>query len=201
MKKESIFTIPNLLSFYRLLAFPWILYLVVSENEVLFSLFLIINLITDILDGLLARILRQKTELGARLDSAADDLTYTLAIIGIFVFKYEELEPHLQSFIVFIVFLILPIVLALIKFGRLPSFHLYSTKAGGYIEGIFFIMLFSGHFIALYYYFMVVWGILASIEHIAIQALIPEMRSNVKGLYWVLMEEMRQKKEFRDMGR
>jgi CDP-diacylglycerol--glycerol-3-phosphate 3-phosphatidyltransferase len=48
---------------------------------------------------------------------------------------------------------------------------------------------------------MVVWGILASIEHIAIQALIPEMRSNVKGLYWVLMEELRQKKEFRDTGR
>jgi len=201
MKKENIFTIPNLLSFYRLLAFPWILYLVVSENEALFSLFLIINLITDILDGFLARILRQRTEPGSRLDSAADDLTYTLAIIGIFVFKYEELEPHLQSFIVFIVFLVLPIVLALIKFGKLPSFHLYSTKAGGYIEGAFFIMLFSGHFITSYYYFMVVWGILASIEHIVIQALIPEMRSNVKGLYWVLMEELRQKKEFRDTGR
>lgn len=194
MKKENFFTIPNLLSFYRLLAFPWILFLVITKKEFLFSIFLVINLITDILDGLLARILRQRTELGARIDSAADDLTYALAIIGIFVFKYEVLEPYLQSFIVFIVFLILPIVLFLIKFGRLPSFHLYSTKIGGYIEGIFFILLFSGNFIVPYYYFMVVWGIMASMEHIAIQAIIPDVRSDVKGLYWVLKEELRQKK-------
>lgn len=194
MKKENFFTIPNLLSFYRLLAFPWILFLVVSKKENLFSIFLVINLVTDILDGLLARILHQRTEIGARLDSAADDLTYALAIIGIFVFKYEVLEPHLQSFIVFIVFLILPIVLFLIRFGRLPSFHLYSTKIGGYIEGIFFILLFSGKFIVPYYYFMVIWGIMASVEHIAIQAIIPDVRSDVKGLYWVLKEELRQRK-------
>jgi len=32
---------------------------------------------------------------------------------------------------------------------------------------------------------MIFWGILAAIEHIAIQLVISEMQSNVKGLYWV----------------
>jgi cardiolipin synthase len=36
---------------------------------------------------------------------------------------------------------------------------------------------------------MIVWGILGAVEHIAIQMVIPEMRSNVKGLYWVLKEK------------
>ncbi|MGQ1889482.1 CDP-alcohol phosphatidyltransferase family protein [Thermophagus sp. OGC60D27] len=201
MNKEKIFTIPNLLSLYRLLAFPWILYLIVTRKEALFGVFLVINLVTDILDGLLARILKQRTELGARLDSAADDLTYTLAILGIFVFKQEVMIPHLESFIIFVIFLVLPILLSLIKFGRLPSFHLYSTKAGGYIEGVFFILLFTKHFMEPYYYFMVIWGILASLEHMAIQAIIPEMQSDVKGLYWVLKEALRQKDKSPGAGR
>ena len=202
MNRENIFTIPNFLSLYRLLAFPGILYLIVARKESLFGVFLVINLVTDILDGFLARILKQRTELGARLDSAADDLTYTLAIIGIFVFKQEVMIPHLESFIIFVIFLVLPILLSLIKFGRLPSFHLYSTKVGGYVEGFFFILLFTGHFFEPFYYFMVIWGILASLEHIAIQAILPEMRSDVRGLLWVLKEEdMRQKDKSPGAGR
>lgn len=38
-------------------------------------------------------------------------------------------------------------------------------------------------------YFMITWGIIAAIEHITIQLIIPEMRSDAKGLYWVLKEK------------
>lgn len=60
------------------------------------------------------------------------------------------------------------------------------TKIGGYIQGAFFICLFTVGFITPFYYFMIGWGIVGAIEHVAIQLVIPEMRSNVKGLYWVL---------------
>jgi CDP-diacylglycerol--glycerol-3-phosphate 3-phosphatidyltransferase len=36
---------------------------------------------------------------------------------------------------------------------------------------------------------VICWGILGAIEHVAIQLSIPEMRSNVKGLYWILKEK------------
>ena len=42
---------------------------------------------------------------------------------------------------------------------------------------------------------MIVWGILGAIECIAIDMVIPEMRSNVKGLYWVLKEKRAEKKQ------
>jgi len=35
---------------------------------------------------------------------------------------------------------------------------------------------------------VIAWGIIGALEHIAIQMVIPEMRSNVRGLYWVLKE-------------
>lgn len=182
--------IPNLLSAYRILAFPMVLYFALSENENLFVLFLIINLITDILDGLIARAFKMQTEFGARLDSIADIGTYILAIVGIFIFKAADFEPHLLSFYVFVGLFVSANVLSVIKFGRLPSLHLYSSKLGGYIQGTFFFVLFIFDFYVPFYYFMVIWGIASFAEHITIQLLISEMRSNAKGLYWILKERI-----------
>jgi len=191
MDKKKIVTVPNLLSFYRLLAFPVILWLIISGKERLFAIFLIINLVTDFLDGFIARVFNQETDLGAKLDSFADDLTYILAFTGLLVFKGEDFMPHIVSFVVFIAFLVGSVVLSLIKFKAIPSFHLYSTKIGGYIQAGFFICLFTIGFIPVLYYIMIVLGILAATEHMIIQFIIPEMRSNVKGLYWVLKEKKR----------
>lgn len=188
-KKGENINIPNLLSFYRLLAFPLILYFIIAGKENLFSIFLVINLLTDVADGFIARRFKMETELGARLDSAADNLTYLLAFAGIYAFKLEEFLPYKVSFLIFIGSLLFTIVVSLIKFRRLPSFHLYMTKISGYVQGAFFICLFTVGFIVPFYYFMIIWGILGAIEHITIQLIIPEMRSNVKGLYWVLKEK------------
>ncbi len=186
MKKQGIFTIPNILGFYRILAFPFILWFALSDKENLFAMFLVINLLTDVADGLIARLFKIESEFGARLDSLADIFTYLLAFTGIYVFKLEDFIPHLTSFVVFLIMMSLIVVISLIKFGKFPSFHLYSTKIGGYIQGAFFIALFTYGFSSPFYYLMITWGIISAIEHITIQLIIPRMRSNVKGLYRVL---------------
>jgi CDP-diacylglycerol--glycerol-3-phosphate 3-phosphatidyltransferase len=188
MKKKEFWTIPNLITTYRLLMVPVILYFAISGREKLFAIFLVINLVSDIIDGYIARRFKMETELGARLDSFADNFNYVLAFIGFFVFKMEDFRPHIVSLIIFLSMLVLTVIVPLIKFRRFPSYHLYTTKVGGYIQGAFFICLFTIGFITPFYYFMIVWGILGAIECIAIDMLIPEMRSNLKGLYWVLKE-------------
>jgi len=191
-KKNDVYTIPNFLSFYRLIAFPYILWLTTSGNEHLFAIFLTVNLITDVLDGFIARTFKCETELGARLDSIADIGTYILAVTGVFVFKSKEIEPYLGLFVFFISLFFLADVVSLIKFRRFSSFHLYSWKIGGYFQGIFFIVLFTIGFYEFLFYLILFWGILAFVEHIIIQLIINEMRSNVKGLYWVLKEKNKQ---------
>ena len=166
--------------------FPYIFYLAISHQELLFAIFLTINLITDVLDGLIARCFNMQTEFGARLDSIADFGTYIAAISGVFVFKASDFYPHLASFLVFIFLLCFSHILSLIKFRRFPSLHLYSWKIGGYLQGVFFIVLFLFCFYPLFYYVVIVWGILAFCEHIIIQLIIKKMQSNVKGLYWIL---------------
>lgn len=186
MNLKQKINVPNVLSAYRLVIFPYLLYLAFSHQEKLFASLLIINLITDILDGLIARLFKLQTEFGARLDSIADVGTYICAITGILIFKAADFEPYILSFYVFIALFILANLLSLLKFGRMPSLHLYSWKIGGYIQGFFFFILFTYGFKPVFYYFMISWGILAFLEHIVIQLIIPEMRSNQKGLYWVL---------------
>ena len=193
MKKKEFWTIPNLITLYRLLMVPVILYFAISGREKLFAIFLVINLLSDIIDGYIARRFKMESEIGAKLDSFADNFNYVLAIIGFFIFKMDDLRPHLVSLIIFISMLLLTVIVPLIKFRKFPSFHLYVTKIGGYIQGAFFICLFTIGFIAPFYYFMIIWGMLGAVECIAIDMVIPEMRSNIKGLYWVLKERRAEK--------
>jgi len=186
MKLLIPINIPNVLSLYRLFSFPIVLGIALTGYEEIFVVLLCINLITDILDGLIARLFNMKTEIGARLDSIADLGTYILAILGIFLFKYEDFAPHIFLFGAFIFLFVFSYILSLIKFGRFPSLHLYSWKIGGYIQGFFFFVLFVWGFNTVFFYIMVSWGIAAFVEHILIQLIIPEMISNARGLYWVI---------------
>ncbi len=65
-------TIPNLLTFGRILLTPLLaLFLLRRWTEAAFLIFLIAGL-TDALDGLLARVLNQKSRLGSLIDPVAD---------------------------------------------------------------------------------------------------------------------------------
>jgi cardiolipin synthase (CMP-forming) len=192
---KELLTIPNLITIYRLLVFPLILYFAIAGKESMFAIFLVINLVTDAIDGFIARRFKMETEIGAKLDSFADNLTYVLVFVGIYVFKLEEFLLYKISLLIYIGMLLFTVIFSLIKFGKFPSLHMYITKIGGYLQGAFFICLFTVGFITPFYYFVICWGILGAIESIAIQLTIPEMRSNVKGLYWVLKERKAERKQ------
>lgn len=197
MKHKIPLNIPNLLSLYRLFSFPVILVIAILGYESFFAILLIISLITDFLDGFIARTFNMKTEIGAKLDSIADNGMFILFFLGVFLFKWDDIGQHAISFFIFMVLFVSCILLSLIKFGRFPSLHLYSWKIGGYIIGSFFLVLFAFDFYVYLYYIMIAWSVLSFIEHIIIQLLIKNMISNAKGLYWVLknLKEINNKNE------
>ncbi len=69
-----IFNVPNVLTFARLLAVPVFAWLFLTDRLGAALLVFIAAEITDVLDGALARLLRQFTRLGAVLDPVADKL-------------------------------------------------------------------------------------------------------------------------------
>ena len=74
--KASILTIPNILSFVRLLMIPFFIWLYCyKEDYVLTSIVLVLSGITDLADGYIARHFNQMSDFGKVLDPIADKLT------------------------------------------------------------------------------------------------------------------------------
>lgn len=74
--KNRIFTIPNILSFFRLCLIPIFVYLYCIEKEYVYTgIILIISGITDVVDGYIARRYNMISDLGKILDPIADKLT------------------------------------------------------------------------------------------------------------------------------
>lgn len=81
---NRIMTIPNAISFLRLLGIPLFLWLVlVKELDILAFIILVVAGATDWIDGYLARKLDQQSRIGELLDPLADRLYIAATIIGL----------------------------------------------------------------------------------------------------------------------
>jgi len=121
---SRVVTIPNLLSFVRLLLVPVFFVLIITGQVFLALLVLIYSSVSDYLDGFIARRFGQVTRLGQLLDPAADRLFIFAALIGLTV---SQIVPWwFVSLIVArdVMLLVLGVVLANHGFGPLPVHHL-----------------------------------------------------------------------------
>ena len=74
--KHKIITIPNILSLFRLLLIPVIMWLYIGkEDPVLTTVILALSGITDIVDGIIARKCHMVSDFGKAFDPLADKLT------------------------------------------------------------------------------------------------------------------------------
>ena len=183
MAKPSIYNVPNALSAYRLVALPFIIASIFYGNKNLFITLIIVNLITDFLDGFIARTFHLETELGAKLDSLADMGTYISAVAGMLVLEKEFVNNHTNALVLLIFLYLLPYVISFLRFRQLNSFHLYSSKVVAYIQGIFIITYFMWGYLDWYFYFMIIASCASYLEEILIVVLIKKLRSNLKSVY------------------
>jgi len=89
--ENKVFTIPNVLSFFRLLLIPFILLTYFYYEKYLFSaILLIISAVSDIVDGFIARKFNMVSNLGKILDPIADKLTQ-LAVLVCLCFSFHQM--------------------------------------------------------------------------------------------------------------
>jgi CDP-diacylglycerol--glycerol-3-phosphate 3-phosphatidyltransferase len=165
--------------------------MILSGHRDLFFLLLCVNLVTDIADGLIARAFKLETEFGAKLDSFADLGTYILAFTGMIVLEKAFIHEHIIAFMVLICFYVTQLLTAIIRFKKPPHLHLYSCKATGYFQGVFMLTYFIYGYTAWYFYLMITVSCLAYLEELVVLLFIPRIRSNVRGIYFMLKEHGR----------
>ena len=115
VNKQQILTVPNLLSFFRLLLIPVIVWLYCSKEAYGLALVvLILSALTDIADGIIARKFHLVSDFGKALDPIADKLTQ-IATMGCLLQRFPHMWLPLGILVVKEVMEVYGTVLKIIK--------------------------------------------------------------------------------------
>ena len=183
--------VPNALSVGRIAAAPVLVALALYGQETAYAWLLLPALASDILDGLIARLFHLQSALGAKLDSYADLLVTLATLLGIWTFHPVVYLDHWPALAAFMGTGLLEYALAMLRYGRLSSFHTWSSKVAGTLLVVFVFVLFLDGFVPWLFYLAIGAAVLSSLEEYALLALLPAWRSNVRGLWVVLAERRR----------
>jgi cardiolipin synthase len=121
---SRIVTVPNALSFFRLLLIPVFLVLLLTHEYLSALITLVVSSITDFVDGFVARKFNQVSRVGQLLDPAADRLFIFSTLIGL---AWGGFVPWWLAGVIIardVLLLILGVVLANYGYGPLPVHHL-----------------------------------------------------------------------------
>ena len=122
--------LPNILSYARIAGTVWLI--LMEPLTPLFITVYTITGITDVLDGAIARKYGTTSEKGARLDSIADLLFYTLILIRIFPVMWVTLPRKIWIMVGAILAVrFISYGTAAAKYHRFAAMHTYLNKATG----------------------------------------------------------------------
>lgn len=128
--KKDVFTIPNVLSFIRLLLIPVYvtIYLRATENVhyTIAGLIMAVSCLTDLIDGMIARRFNMTSALGKFLDPLADKLTQ-FSVIVCLLFSYHVLWYIVGLFVIKELFQLIAGIVTFRK-GRMLKGALISGK-------------------------------------------------------------------------
>lgn len=188
-----IYSIPNILSFLRLALVPVLIGLALVKAGQLFLWVLAFSLLSDVLDGYLARKLNQVSELGAKLDSWGDVLTYASMIFGLFSIWPSIFADQAPFLFAAMLSFTVPVAVALRKFGGYPSYHTWGAKiAAVLIAPAYYVLILYGY--DDFFRLVILFHILVAIEEMIITIILKQRRSNVRSVLSLLRELSRQDK-------
>jgi cardiolipin synthase (CMP-forming) len=131
--RQLIETVPNRITLIRLVLIPILWVLFFFRIPLLIGLGLIVAYITDKLDGLLARLLDQKSRFGDQMDSLADHVLFPSIVLWLVVLRPAVYSiSHFLGILTVCVYLT-AIAIGLIKSSRFGGVHLLFAKLLGLI--------------------------------------------------------------------
>ncbi len=180
-----ICTIPNVLSLARLLIFLPILWLLAIYGQLVWlGAVLAGALLTDVLDGQLARRLNQVTALGSRLDSIADNTLLVSAVVWLLMLRPEVIHGrHGVVLALSVALWAVSIIIGWVRFHRFADLHLYSDKTAAVVGGVFLVTCFMFGFHAWIFYLAAGISALANIEGIVLLITRDEVNEHMGSIF------------------
>ncbi len=179
--------IANGISLLRLAGTPFLLLLAWLGEREGFVWLLALLLLSDALDGYLARRLGLCSELGARLDSWGDLAIYLATPLAIWWLWPEVVAAERVWLLAMVAGFVLPLLLAVVKFGTITSYHTWLDKCAAVLLSIGAVLLLAGY-TPWPFRIGVMVLLLAALEEIVITVRLHERRNNIAGV-WQLRHE------------
>lgn len=173
--------LPNAFSSLRILLVPAMLAFAWNDKYNAFLLCFLAALLTDALDGFLARRFHLRSRLGAVMDSWGDALAWLAFIAGSFRLWPEVYDRQAPWIAVALTAFLLPGLLGLIRYRRLAGFHTWGAKISMALMGVSVLPMFGG-LTALPFRMSTVVLALAAAEQCVIILWLPEPRGEVRSL-------------------
>ena len=184
--QKRVYYIINGITIYRLVAAFMLAAFIFLRRADIFQWLLALSFFTDAIDGFLARRYRVTSAMGSRIDSIADDLTVLAAILGTIVLKPGFLQEHVPFIVLLAVLYVTQTVMALVRYGKMSSFHTYAAKGAALLQGIFFLVLFFLPGWATWFFYLAASATAIDLlEEIVLVAVLPTWETDVKGFWWV----------------
>jgi phosphatidylglycerophosphate synthase len=177
----------NGITLYRLVSAPLVLLLAIRGELTWFRWLIAVSFFTDAIDGPLSRKYNVTSVFGSRLDSVADDATVLVSALGLWIIFPGFMKENWMFIAGLFVLFGIQMVIALIIYKKVTSFHTYLAKTAAVAQAMFFISIFF-NFGPVYFLFLSAVAITTFelIEEIILAFILPKWEANVKGLYWVL---------------
>lgn len=179
---------PNLLSAFRLIAAPFLLYLAWTDRPGLFLALLAITLLSDAVDGFVARRLHVASELGTRLDSLGDLAIYLVIPLCAWWLWPDIIRREAGFVLLVLTAFVIPPIAGLLKFRQLTSYHTWFAKTVAVLMSVAIFFLFMTD-IAWPFRCAAVLLCLSACEEIAITLRLTELRSNVRSYWHVIRQD------------
>lgn len=188
------FNIADWFSFYRIAAAPILVLFLWMDNKEIFMYLLLVSYITDAIDGYIARKLKITSPRGSQLDSIGDQITFIIGLLGLLKFEFDFINAHLTIILLAFIPYIIQMLYAYMKYGKATAFHTYLAKLSAIVQsGFILVSLFFAPYNTLFY-FMIVIGILETVEEITLIYMYHKWASDIKGIYWAYKDKERLKK-------
>ncbi len=127
----SAASVPNALSVFRIAAAPALVGLAIAGRDQAFLVLFVVSALSDMADGNLARLLKQQSSLGARLDTVGDFFTWIATPIALYYLIPELIRPELPLFVIGSAARIVSAAASFSKYRRVALYHTWSAKTVG----------------------------------------------------------------------
>lgn len=180
--KRDFFNLPNIVSILRIFMAPVLLVLAYFQYPGIFIITLLFTLFTDVLDGFLARRLNMITELGAHLDSWGDFFIYTTLAISAWWLWPDIIREEIISVLIIILSFTFPVLIGLLKYHTLTSYHTWSVKAAVFITVVSYVIVFSD-WLRWPLYLAAAACVIAAIEEILITLIMKHEHADIRSIW------------------